>query len=179
MIFRSTGLAVAWFMAWHMSAALADDASCESLDIHLAGTAIAGDRNCRTGEMGSFDDGIAETELIEVKGIGFVFFLHHVNAGLRSYLTRQDFDKTLDGASNFKRVENMTVHPATGGYSVRKFTGITEDDQGVPCFALMQYSGTSFNGARHLVFGLYCQFRGDEVADDRIDEVMAGIDTDF
>jgi hypothetical protein len=159
--------------------AMAGDTSCGSLDIHIKSDIVKGDQQCRDGQVGRVDDGIALTEAIEINGHRFVLFLHHIEAGNRTSLIRQSFDQVLDDGSNFERIEDMTVYAAGNGYSARKFTGVMPEGTTYPCFALVRYAGNVFSGPRHLIFGLYCQFSDDEIEDSRIDETIEAIDTDF
>lgn len=158
---------------------MAGDTSCGSLDIHIKSDIVKGDQQCKDGQFGRVDDGIALTEVIEVKGARFVFFLHHIEAGNRTYLTRQSFDKVLDNGSNFERVDNMTMHPAGNGYSAGKFTGVMPEGETYSCFALVRYAGNAFSGPRHLIFGLYCGSSGEVVENARINEVASAIELDF
>ncbi|MGH6934183.1 MAG: hypothetical protein ACREEE_17335 [Dongiaceae bacterium] len=166
-------------IAWSMSAAWADSA-CASLDIHVKSDAVSGNQNCKDGQTGGGDNGTALTESIEIKGSGSYLYVSHLAAGVRTYLNQRNFEALVQDGTNFDRVENFTVHPSINKFSVRKFTGFMEsDNRSYPCFALARYSGHVFSGYRHLVAGFYCEFIGEEVADTRVDEVMASIVTDF
>lgn len=159
----------------------AGDTSCASLDIHVKGDAVKGDQSCNDGQFGGIGrDGIGLTEALKVKGAGFVMFLYHVEAGVRTYLNQVDFEDLILDSSNFERLDSIKVHAASKGYSVRKFLGVVKaDNRSYPCFGLARYSGHVFSGYRHMVYGFYCEFVGDEVDAARVDEVMAAIDTDF
>lgn len=159
--------------------AMAGDTSCGSLDIHIKSDIVKGEQKCSDGQFGRIDDGIVLTESIEVDGARFSFFLDHVEAGTRTYLTRKGFDQILDDGTNFERFDDMTVYPAGKGYTARKFTGVMPEGKTYPCFALVRYAGNAFSGPRHLVFGLYCGSSGDDIEDGRIDDVIEAIDTDF
>jgi hypothetical protein len=161
------------------SPALAGDTSCGSLDIRIKSEIVKGEQKCSDGQFGRIDDGIVLTESIEVEGARFSFFLDHVEAGTRTYLTRKGFDQVLDDGTNFERFDDMTVHAAGKGYSARKFIGVLPGGTSYPCFAIVRYAGNAFSGPRHLVFGLYCGTSGDDIEDARIDEVIEAIDTDF
>jgi hypothetical protein len=160
--------------------ARAGDASCSSLDIRVNGDAIKGAQTCKKGQHGNNDDGIGLTESIEINGPDFIFFLHHLNAGLRTSLIRRSLQEVIDDASDSDRIEGLTMYPAGKGFSAARFVSTFEKSGNVYyCLGMLRYSGTSFSGARHRVFGIYCESNGDEVTNARADEVIAAIETDF
>jgi hypothetical protein len=158
----------------------AREASCGSLDIHINSGTISGTQDCETAQSGGVNlDGVGQVESIEINGPYYYVYMYHYVAGVRTYLTQTPLDELIRDSTSFAQIEKLTSYPSVRKFQVRRFVGVTEANVSVPCFAISRYAGTAFSGSRHLVFGLYCEFAGEQIEDARVEEVISAIDLDF
>ncbi|MGH6932344.1 MAG: hypothetical protein ACREEE_07905 [Dongiaceae bacterium] len=158
------------------------DASCESLDVQVTGAAAAGDIECRSGESGGGDEGKSTDELLRVQGSLFVLVVLHVRAGVRTYINSIAAKDMIESFNSFDSTADWGSPKTTHDFTARPFKGVFAGaSTTMPCVGFSRHVGRvpGTTGYRHGLWGFYCDFLGEAVADTKVEEILAGIEMDF
>jgi hypothetical protein len=150
------------------------NAACGDLLLHVG--ASLGNATCRAANV-SDADARARAETVSADGSGRFFFAEYVQAGIHTYIVRQQPSDILDETDLKPKADDWGPQLELQGFDVRRFnasvgTGIAH------CASFTKHWGhvPQSTGYRHRIIGIYCSAREADIADDSLDRLLGSIE---
>jgi hypothetical protein len=158
------------------------DADCGDLDIRLTGAAAEGDMECRRGETGGGDNGKSTDELLQVRGPLSLLVILYARAGVRTYINSIGAKEMIESFAVFDSTADWGTPMQIHDFTARPFKGVfSGSSTTMPCVGFTRHASrvAGSTGYRHGLWGFYCEFIGEAVGDDKIGDILGGVQMEF
>jgi hypothetical protein len=147
------------------------EADCDDIDLQVS--AEIGEQSCRAASL-SNSDARARVETVNALGAGTLFFAEHMNAGLHTYIHRSTPAEVAERADLKKAAGEPDARLQAQGFDVWRF----KDAGGMHCAVFTKHWSRvpRTSGYRHRIVGIYCSQRAADVADARLNDVLASVE---
>jgi len=150
------------------------NAACGDLVLRIA--APLGSETCRAANV-SHADARGRAETVTAQGSGRFFFAEYVQAGVHTYIVRQQPSDVIDGTDLHPKADDWEPQIEMQGFDVRRFSASVGGTT-THCASFTKHWGhmPQTTGYRHRIIGIYCSGHEDDLADDSLNELLGGIE---